>query len=442
MITKGRALGFLLCLLALAGPAMAQAIWQPFSAMAFEGGYRLTAVQRGDKLDIAWRPYDHSLLLAQTSLDVRSEDGLLEAIPGSAERLANLESVIFVVLDTRDADVLFDQLVSLRSALANARFAQQRWEVFKTSALTEPVAIVRQEADLATEWPKLRALLSQPNEDLGGEVGALSPLLAQLAQRTGDRKALVFPQTLATALSPGLTDQGIAALQAFGISLFPLTYQLDQPAMDAFALLAGSTGGRVLPWLDIPPGSQEAALSFLPLSAGATATFVMPPPPWQPWKDAAPLVATLSADGSGILSIIIPRPPSSWSQVPWVVILELVAVLLIGAVYSGFFARKASSAPVNAELVELATGRRHVIRRWPSTVGRSEGADVTIANANLAPIHLTLKAVSGAVQMRLEDEKTDDLEVSGQRVVETLATVSTPFTLAGLGFRLDLMNDA
>lgn len=416
----------------------AQTLWQPFSAMALEEGYRFTVVQTDGQLSMSWRPYDHGRLLETTQISLDGPRGALEARPGSAQALLEQVATVFVVLDPSDQDRLFDQLVALRAAFADARFDRQRWEVYVPRSAAVAVAIVNEEADLATQWPNLRALLSHQQTPPTAIAGALAPHLAALAQRSGDRKALIVPQSLMPALEPGLNARGIAALQAFGISLFPMTYQLSPEASSAFALLSGSTGGRVLPWLDIPPGSAEAAATFLPLSAGGMAVFDMPAPPWQPWKEPVPLIATLSGETGGVLSMIIPRRANAWGDLPWLVIGGLISVILGGAIFIFTFAARLNAKAPSAVLIDQSSGRSYPIRRWPTTVGRSDKAQITIANANLQPLHLQIKAVSGAAEMSLVNKDAGDLVIAGQSTHERVVALSTDFTLGGVPFRLTL----
>lgn len=413
--------------------AQEETLWQPFAAMALNNGYRLTVVQEADQLRFSWRPYDADV--EASDLILTSEKGPLSPVPGSAQALLEETATVFVVLDPSEPKGLLDQLIALRAAFAHARFERQRWEVFLPQDLTNPLAVVADEADLESQWPKLRALLST---DAGSSPPSLSRLMANLAARKGDRKGLIVPQTLMQLLAPGLNDEGIAALQAFGISLYPLTYKLSPEAALAFDALAGPTGGQVLPWLDIPPSAEAASSAFLPLSLGGTAQFALPKPPWAPWETPAPLVATLAGPQQAYLSLIIPRQGAAWSGLPWPIIAGVAIGLLLAATAGLFLLSRVFAAPPQTVLVDMASQRRYPVTRWPAVVGRSAEADITIANANLRPQHFKLKAVASAVELSLVDAKAADLSIAGQAKTDQVLGTSTEFTAGGVAFKLEL----
>ncbi|MEM7570217.1 MAG: FHA domain-containing protein [Pseudomonadota bacterium] len=420
--------------------AQAQSLWQPFSAMAIENGYRFTAVQQDGQLLLNWRPFDHTRLLETIALDVESEKGALEAVPGSARQLLRQVATIFVVLDPSDKNRLYDELVALRSALAEARFERQRWEIYRAGNGVQPIAVIASEDELGAQWLKLRALLTDADVPPLAGAGGLSQHLSTLATRSGDRKALVVPQSLMPALAPGLNEEGLAALQAFGISLYPLTYSLDADADAAFSLLAGVTGGRVLTWLDIPPSAKDAASAFLPLSAGGSAVYDLPQAPMFPWQSNPPVVVTLSAPDQPILSMVVPVPSGRWSALPWPVLAGFVGALAGLAALGALWVKRTSAASLNAVLIDVGSGKHYPVRRWPATLGRSKTADITIANANLAPEHARLRAVSGVAELSLMNANKRDLIIGGQSLTAQMIVVSTDFTLAGVPFRLEVQS--
>lgn len=410
--------------------------------MTLDNGYRMTARHDGKVLDIAWRPFANGgapskdIAAFGSTVIVTGKEDKLSPIPGSQAAFLQTRADIAVVLDTRDENLLFDQLSAIRVMLANADFSRQTWHFYDAAAPSMTLAKIEADAGLATGWAALRALLADTANP--AEIGPLAQIIQQLAAATGDRKALVLPYSLMPALKPGLTPQGIAGLQAFGISLYPMIGALPPQTRAAYKTLAGATGGHLLPWLIVPPNAAGTKAAFAPLMAGGVARYTLPKPPWQPWKTPPPLQVVLSDGGTAKLRMDIPLPIGAWSDLPWALIAGLAALFVICAGVALIWLRRQNSIPLRAQLTEAGTGRHYDIIRWPATLGRGDDADITIANAHLAPIQLRFSDNGTGVDIRCVPEDAT-LRMDGKEKRDLSLYRDGAFETAGVSFHLKFL---
>lgn len=414
----------------------------PYRAMALDGGYRMTARHDGTELEIAWRPFaDGSAPVAgapisPSNVAVRGERGIILPIPGSQAAFLKTRVDLSVVLDTRDENALFDQLSAIRVMLAAADFTRQTWRFYDASSPSAPLAKIAADTDLASGWAALRALLSSRSS--AADIGAVAQIIQQLAAAPGDRKALILPHSLMPTLKPGLTPQGIAGLQAFGISLYPMIGALPGGVQAAYKTLAGATGGHTLPWLIVPPDVATAKAAFAPLMAGGMARYPLPDAPRQPWKTPPPLQVLLSSAEAPALRMDIPLPASAWSDLPWGVIGGLAALLLVCGALAIIWLRRQNRQLLRARIIDTATGRHYDLLRWPATLGRGEDADITIANAHLAPLHIRFSDNGTGIELRAVAEGAS-IQVGGQDKREHSVYRDTQFETAGLVFQIEFL---
>jgi hypothetical protein len=411
--------GLLLGTLCMAGGAFAQTE-KPvrYGAMALDNGYRMTLRHDGETLQTAWRPFGKGrapqapFTPAQTQVIAKVEERALPPLPGSQAAILQARTQLAVVIDTRDDDRLFDQLSAIRIMLAAADFERQSWHFFRADSPAQPITKIENDAALEEGWQSLRALM--PAQQAATKITSLSPTIQAIASLPGDRKALIIPRSLMPLLTPGLTPQGIAGLQAFGISLYPLTGAMPDSQRQAYETLAELTGGYVLNWMDIPPDTQSAFAAFRPLSAGGTAAFTMPQPPWQPWLAPAPVGVTLVEGSAAQLTTFVPRPASAWSALPWAGLSALAALFIACGIAATLWFKRQNKVPLRARITDLSTQKSYEIAQWPATLGRADTADITIANAHLAPLHarlsdngtgLEIKTLEGAAQMTIKGKQ-------------------------------------
>lgn len=420
-----------------------------FAEMTLSDGYRVTVRHDEVTMKASWRPYGdgaepRSAVAALGTVAILADGkALIAPAPGSQAVLLEEKAYIAVAIDMRDQTLFFDQLAALRIMLATADFSRQRWLLFDAAQPQSPFAQIASEAQMAQAWQALRERLRSGGNGgiVSQEIANIAPIISQLAIAPGDRKALVVPQSLAPTLAPGLTPQGIAGLQAFGISLFPLTRTLKEAAAQAYVTLAKATGGHTLPWLDIPPAADVAAATFRALLQGGTSTYTLPKPPWQPWKTPAPLSLTLVENSSPLLALSVPRQPSEWSTLPWAVIAGLAALFILCAGVAAVWLRRQGRTPLRIRLTDLATQKQYEIPSWPATLGRSDKADITIANAHLQPFHVRFSDNGTGMNIRLLTQGTY-ITVNGQEAREHSVYKEAKMTLESLVLRVEFLADS
>lgn len=414
-----------------------------YGAMALDNGYRMTLRHDGETLQTAWRPMGDgsmpqgSFIPPQTQVSAQVDTVSLPPLPGSQAAILEAPTQLAVVIDASNDDRLFDQLSAIRMMLAAADFERQSWFVFNANSPAKPLTIIDSDAALEEGWERLRALM--PAQPAAVQAASLAPTIQALASLPGDRKALIVPRSLMPLLTPGLTPQGIAGLQAFGISLYPLTGALPESQRQAYETLAQLTGGYVLTWLDIPPNTQTAFAAFRPLSAGGTAAFAIPQPPWQPWKTPPPVDVTLTQDGAPLLKAYVPRPAGAWSALPWPGLAALAAVFIAVGIAAALWLKRQNAAPLRVRITDLSTQKSYEIARWPATLGRAETADITIANAHLAPLHVRLSDNAAGLEIKTFDEAAQ-MTVNGQQHSAYAFYKDGAFDLSGAPFKVTFIS--
>lgn len=414
-----------------------------YGAMTLDNGYRLTLRHDGETLKAAWRPYGDGAPptgirpIDDTQVTAKTGDGLILPLPGSQAAVLDARAHIAIALDTRGTARLFDQLAAIRIMLAAADFDRQSWHFYDAADQARTLTVIASDADLQAGWSQLRSLLAAPRETAAPK--SLALIVQQLASLPGDRKALALPETLMPNLKPGLTPQGIAGLQAFGISLYPMTGTLEPIMRGAYITLAKATGGHLLDWLDVPPDAASAGAAFAALSAGGTAAFAIPPQPWQPWQTPPPMDVTLLQDAAPKMRALVPRPAGAWSDLPWPGIAALTALFLACGIAAIVWLRRQNEEPLRITLTDMNTKRSYEITRWPATLGRAERADITIANAHLAPMHVRFSDNGTGIDVKALDE-TAMLSVAGKDVSAHAFYQDGEFKLAGAGFQITFLS--
>ena len=463
---------------------------QPAAGWNVEGGYWMSGVSQGGDVVVEWRrfsdgaPNNDIFEVDTETVALRQGDRILNP-NGLRAPTAQNKAHTLVVLDTSDSDALFDQLAAIRALLGVADFDQQDWSFFIAGGASAPIAEIRSEAELAVAWGVLRGVLNEspiadPNPVGADDRALFAEPMRHLASVAGTRKALIFPESLGGELADRLNEQSVQALLSNGISLFPLIDGDSEQERAAYVLIAGSTGGKVLPWLETPPDPILASLAFEDLLGGQILRFEGLRAFRFPWEETADLEivlfngtqpraslsligATPLASGSQWMSLISPVSWVQWSLSTdrrWLGgSLLLIALLMAGALFG--LHRRRSGSPnsdhattrsasvfdrfkrsksvrflsmgrISSSMLELD----YPIDKYPLTVGKSPRADVTIANNLLDEIHLRIRMTkTGALKIQVVGIRGTTL-IDGARVTQAVMETETAVVVSGLQFTI------
>ena len=244
------------------------------SAWGISNGYWVSAIDQDGRVVVEWRQLANGtpplLKLAEPTVEILVERGgvLRQPTGWRAPTGAGIRATVLVLLDNRDPNFLFDQLSAVRPLLMVSDFETFEWQFFAIAPDMMPVTTIESEDQISESWLKLKALLDQEPITSSLAPSLFSDAFEELASQPGARKAVIFPETLMSVLVDNLTPNNIRALQAFGVSLFPMITDESKNILPAYITVAGATGGRALPWLTTPPDRVSAFATLRELDSG------------------------------------------------------------------------------------------------------------------------------------------------------------------------------